>query len=1068
MRRTAVSFAALLLLVFAPAPLLTQVDYSTATLKGTVFDPQGLVVPGAGVTVSNSSTGWSKAVQSGADGTYRVAFIPPGTYKLQVNAASFATATAALSVLVGQAVNYDVHLKIGGTSDTVEVSEGAPVIAVEQTQQANSIGRRQVAELPNLSHLFTDSIFTLPGVSSSEAPRAQTPGFTGFQSTGFSIAGNNGRSNLVTIDGGENDVGYGQMRTPHLPVDAVEEFQVNRSSFAAEFGFTAGSAINVVTRSGSNTWHGGAHAFFRNEHTDATNYFAPRTEEKAFEQDFATGFSLGGPVVKNRLFVFTAYEFVKNGTPQFRNYAYTDAAKGIRSNAAQRSYVNQLAASGDPELQNIAGQLQFSLDPANFPNTTNLLVPNTGAFNDWKKYHNWMTRLDYQPTANDAITFRFSFKHDDSSYMSILDPLNAPDAAILVFLRDYTVLGAWTHSFTPRVINQLRVQVAPSLTADAPVVSPHTAYLRIAGLGQFGGEHYDPFWGRQRRFQFEDSLTVTKGKHSMKFGASYRPYSFELRDEVWFGGEFWFLDGAIPIVGGLIQPNSPAYAPLVNFNLAHGLPATGDPASYLTALQTFDLGIPVTFRQGFGNPQSAGWEHHFGAYAQDSWKVSRTLTIDFGGRLDVYAGPPPVPRNIYFSPRLGFAWSPGAGQKTVIRGGGGIFVGPVPVLVGYVNLLGDSGEYINQVATTLNPTDQRVLTLWAMLTGCDPQQPYICSKQPPFPQLQAADLNAAGLQIGPGQPGRAVAELMKSFKNNYSVQASLGVQRQLGTNTTVELTYQMSHGLHLMTLVDANVRETGVIDPFVGPFYTQVNPDLTQVQTYSSIGSSIYHGLLASVSRRLARGLQFQVNYTFSKTIDDTTDFNAEFMPFRPTRMNLERSLSTFDIRHNFVAHVVYATPFKPGGGFVSRVMADMTISPVLFLRSGIPFTVRVPGMQNGTLGESLWARPWHAGRNTGIGPNFFSLDMRITKSFYWNRDAGRKLDFIVQGTNILNHTNFSAVNDSFPANPNPFQVGKQTVNLLDGPYEFHGRRGLDPSQPLAFKAAFDLRQVQFGLKITF
>jgi hypothetical protein len=142
------------------------------------------------------------------------------------------------------------------------------------------------------------------------------------------------------------------------------------------------------------------------------------------------------------------------------------------------------------------------------------------------------------------------------------------------------------------------------------------------------------------------------------------------------------------------------------------------------------------------------------------------------------------------------------------------------------------------------------------------------------------------------------------------------------------------------------------------------------------------------------------------------------------------------------VASAVYAIPFKPRGGFVSHVLADISIAPVLFVRSGIPFTVRVPGMQNGTLGESLWARPWHAGRNTGIGPNFFSLDIRVTKSFYFNREAGRKLDFTVQGANILNHTNFSAVNDSFPTNPKPFQVGGQTLDLLHGPYNFHGITG--------------------------
>jgi hypothetical protein len=834
-----------------------------------------------------------------------------------------------------------------------------------------------------------------------------------------------------------------------VPLDSIQEFQVNRSSFAAEFAFTSGTAVNAVTRSGSNDWHGSVHAWFGNDHTNASNYFAPKSGSKAFQQDFVTGFALGGPVAKNRLFLFTAFEFVKGDTPQFRSYAYSDAPKGIRSDAAQQDYLNELVDSGDAELQAIAGQLQFLLDPSNFPNTANLLVPNTGAFNDWKKFYNWVTRMDYQPTAADTLTFRFSYLQDNGSRMWALDPSNAPDDATLGFWRDYTLLGAWSHVFSPRVINQLRVQVVPYNVGDSPVVSPHTAYLRIAGLGQFGGEHYQPFLAIERRFQFEDSVTVNRSTHTIKFGASYRPFSYALRNELFFGGEFQFWDGTIPIVGGLIPLTSPAFAPLVNFNLAHGLPAFGDPAAYLTALQSFDVGIPVAYRQGFGNPQVSNWEHYFGAYAQDSWKASRSLTIDFGGRLDVYAPASPVPRNIYFSPRLGFAWSPGHDQKMVIRGGGGIFVAPIPFFVGYVaNLLGDSSRHINQVATALTPTDQRVLTLWAILAGCDPQRPWLCTKQPPFPQLQAADITAAGFEIGPGQPGRVVSDLMQPYKNNYSVQASVSVERQLGTNMAVELGYQMYHGVHLQVPLDTNVKETGIIDPFVGPLYTQIDPDLVQRGTSASTGSSIYHGMLASLRRRFASGLQFQVNYTFSKTIDDSTDFNNEFMPFRPMRMRLERSLSTFDIRHNFAASAVYATPFKPGGGIVSNVLADMTIARVLFVRSGIPFTVRVPGMQNGTLGESLWARPWHAGRNTGIGPNFFSLDMRVSKSFYFNRDAGRKLDFMVQGTNILNHTNFSAVNDSFPTNPNPFQVGSRTINLLNGPYDLHGTRGLDASQP--------------------
>ncbi len=1069
MGKKALLVSPLVLLLAVSTPLPAQVDYSTATVKGTIFDPQGLLVPGAKVTVKDPGTGWSRAVQTGADGVYRVPLLLPGTYTLEVEASGFTALAATVSLSVGEIVNYDVHLKLGSARDTVVVGEEPGLILAGQTQQANTLGRRQIAELPNLTRLFTDSIFTLPGVSSSEAPRSQTPGFSGFESTGFSIGGSNGRQNLVTIDGGENDMGAGALRTPHVPLDSIKELQVNRSSFAAEFGFTAGTSVDVVTRGGTNTWHGNAHAFFNDEYTDATNFFAPRAPGKAFQQDLVTGFAAGGPLVRNKLFVFTAYEFIKSDAPQFRSYATNDAAKGIRSNPAQQGYVNQLAASGDPVLEAVAAQLQFLLDPRNFPNAAALLVPNTGAFDDWEKDHNGVTRIDYQPRANDTMTFRFSLAEDNGSRMQVLDPSNAPDDATLGHRRDYTLLGAWNHVLSPRWINQLRLQVVPYSGLDSTPVSPDTAYFRIAGLGQFGGEHYEPFSVVERRFQLEDSLAMVTGRHAVKVGASYRPFHYVVRNELFFGGDFQFWDGAVPIVGGLIQPTSPAYVPLLNFNLAHRWPATGDPATYLTALEAFDLGIPVAYRQGFGNPQVSGWEHPLAGYAQDSWTPSRNLTLDFGGRVDVYAPSAPVPRSIYLSPRLGLAWAPGSDQKTVVRAGGGVFIAPIPFFVAYVaNLLDDSGRYINQVAAALSPADHRILTLWAMLAGCDPQQPWLCSQRPPFRQLPAADVIAAGFQIGPGQPGRVVSSLRQPYQNNYSVQASLSIERQLGTNTALELGYQMYHGIHLQVPFDTNVTETGLIDPFAGPIYTRTNPDLAQQGIRASIGSSIYHGLVVSLSRRFAGGLQFQVNYTFSKAMDDTTDFNSEFMPFRPTRLGLERALSTFDIRHNFVANAVYTTPFKAGGGFVSHMMADATISPVLFLRSGIPFTIRVPGMQNGTVGESLWARPWHAGRNTGIGPNFFSLDVEAAKSFYFDRQAGRRIDFVVQGRNIFNRVNFSAVNDCFPANPNPFQVGGETMDLLNGPYRLHGIRGLDPSEPLGFKAAFEPRQVQFGLKLVF
>jgi hypothetical protein len=244
-----------------------------------------------------------------------------------------------------------------------------------------------------------------------------------------------------------------------------------------------------------------------------------------------------------------------------------------------------------------------------------------------------------------------------------------------------------------------------------------------------------------------------------------------------------------------------------------------------------------------------------------------------------------------------------------------------------------------------------------------------------------------------------------------------------------------------------------------GPQYAPINPSITQANSYSSIGNSMYHGLTTSLTKRYSNNFQAQVNYTFSKAIDDATDFNSQFASFFPTRLNLERGISAYNVTHNFVANAVYNTPFKAGAGqsVWSRMFADMTFSPILHMRSGIPFTLRVPGAANGTLGHNLYARPWYVERNTGIGPDFYDFDARIAKAFYINRDNGFKCEFIAEGTNLLNHTNFSSVNDQFsPGDP----------LLLTGPFNVQGNKNLAPSSSLGFTSAFPGRQIQFGLKL--
>ncbi|MGD0435245.1 MAG: carboxypeptidase regulatory-like domain-containing protein, partial [Bryobacteraceae bacterium] len=863
--------------VIVVPPLHAQADYSTATLKGTLYDPTDAVIGGVTITVINPETGVARVVKTGEDGAYIVPALTPGTYIVEAEVAGFAKSiTRGIVLSVGQVADFNIHLQIGAVSDVIEVTTAAPLIEVEKTQQANTVNETAVQNIPNLNRNFTESVFTLPGVSSSDAPRAQMPGFTGFLTSGFSVGGSNGRNNLVTIDGGENEYGSGQLRTPNVPVDSVQEFQVNRSSFGAEFGFTAGTAINVVTKSGTNALHGGVHAFFRDEDTDAQNYFAT---SKAFEQNFVSGLSLGGPIIKDKLFIFGSYEYIHQNTPEFRSYGTSPEALGLSSD--QATYLGLLSNSGDPTLKAIAAGLAPALNPQNFPATQELLGPNTGVFDDYKKYNDGVIRMDYMPDSNDSLTTRLSvMRHNESRIWPY--PTQSPSDSNVLFWNDYAILQSWTHTLSPTVINQLRVQAVPHDGADDYPDKPNSAYLDMGALGNFDGDHYLPYKVQERRFQFEDSVSWTKGNHALKFGVSYRPVDYNVTNQLWTSGEFDFFDGAIPLIA--LVPT--AAQPLLGaFNVQHGYPATGNPATNLSALQSFDLGLPVDFRQAFGNANWSSWANYVGAYAQDAWKLSPRLRIEYGGRIDYDAEPAPVPHGVYFSPRLGIAWDATGDQKTVIRAGSGVFVSPVYFQIPYLtNLLNDSGKYLSQVTAALPGVfpgvEGNAAALW---------QIGVAEGKLPFGSLNAADLAAlpaadgGPIVPGPGQAGRVVFDLAPNYKNNYTVQASFSIDRQLSRNLSLEVGYNYYRSVHIPLDQETNVRPTGVVDPFIGPIYTQINPNIIQNDTYSSIGNSTYNGLTASLSRRFSNGLQFQANYTFSKAIDDATDFNSNFTAFRPT-----------------------------------------------------------------------------------------------------------------------------------------------------------------------------------------
>ena len=1062
-------------------PAFSQVDVSSATIKGTVTDQNKAVVVGAIVTAKSTERGTIRTAKSGSDGSYVIPTLQPGAYEVRIEAQGFEAAIFPnAEITVGMTAVYDIELRPGGVQALVEITSEAPVIEVERTQQANTIDKRQVENLPNVGRTFTSYVYTLPGVSNSNAPRAQLAGrITGFSTSGFSIGGSNGRNNLITVDGGENEYGSGQARFD-IGTESIQEFQVNRNSFSAEFGFTAGTAINVITKSGTNSFHGSGYVFYRSDKTSARNFF-DFTNPRASDRQLFPGFTFGGPVVKNKLFFFSNYERNMVDAARFRTYT---ANALLQPNAAQAALLATLDANPSANVQRISSNLRRALTTtqATYPNTWKILTENEGTFNGLLRFNTWSTRVDYQVTDQDSINGRFTLTRNFTDDIGTGNG-NSPSVDATLTYRDYSSVVSWTHNFGGNVVNQLRGQVSPGNSAVTGPPEPATVGIIIAGLAGFGRNFGAPYIVHQWRAQFEDTLTWIRGSHTFKFGGSYRPVHYNFRNDLWFSGEYNF-------------------SPFFLYNLSSAVPAGADRTAFaaaagasagiqLNSLQNFNLNQPFLYRQGFNNSIWEGTGHYAGGFVQDTWKVHPRLTLDIGGRVDWDGEPPPVPRNAYFSPRLGFAWQMTGDGKTVLRGGSGVFYSPIYIQIpGYTSILNGSGTYINQIARSV-------------FGAVAIYQTGIAQGKYPFNFLTEADVNALGISTAAGAPGRVLFDLNPDYKNNYAIQANLGIQRQLTNSISVEVAYQMYHGLHIQQPVPLNyceagtpgcpatnaaqqaalaTRNTRVLGPLyrvcstgvVGTADTQCgrinDAGITQFTDYQSRGSSIYHGVTFSLTKRFSDYFSFQANYTFSKAIDDQTDFNSAFAPPFPTRLGTERSLSTFDVRSNFVVSGVFVSPFKAGAGhnFGSRALADITLSPSIFIRSGIPFTIRTGADINGdTRGGT--DRLFYIGRNTGIGPNFRSVNMRLSKMFRFGAESTKRIEFSVDGGNLFNRTNFGSVNELVPpvldaaGNPTAIDYLTDTVRLRGRP-DRDFRRG----EPLSFTTAFAPRQLLLGLKFAF
>ncbi len=608
--------------------------------------------------------------------------------------------------------------------------------------------------------------------------------------------------------------------------------------------------------------------------------------------------------------------------------------------------------------------------------------------------------------------------------------------------------------------------------------------LNIGGFGGFGRPNTLPSNSIEKHYDIYDNLTKIAGNHSFKFGGSVLLHRLDTTNETFFGGSFTF-GAAIP-VANLLGANAAAQAanPLNRFVLT----APGSPyrdannngiadvfEAPMTALQSFNLNLPIVYQQGFLAPGTGSRikqpTNRYAVYAQDAWKARQNLTLNYGLRYSISDEPLGVPTyKKDFQPRAGFSWDPWKDGKTVIRGGAGIFVGFLNAAIPNVT---------TQLGATTDPR-----TIYSVLTTATSgalglpssfavyqtllQRGIIGTRPITLADVSAAPLN---LRVGPNLPLELRFRLGPNYRNPTTYQASFGVQRDLGAGISLELTYLYARGLHLSRNRDINqIRRSGPVsplNPLGGPTFATAdfqNPLRFQDNIYEQTANSFYHGFTAQSQRRFSNNFSLNAHYTLAKSIDEVVDFNSSWSAQNPLDLRQDRSLSSFDQRHRLVISGVFQSSFN------NPALKDWVLAPIFVAQSGRPFNLLL-GFDANADRRSQSDRPGLAGRYTGVGEAFYSFDLRLGRRFFVKES--RFLELTIEGFNLFNRSNLLAVNNVLGAACTTSDrasfipcTAAGAVNLTD--YRLKGRRGLRTTDPLGFTSAFDPRQLQFGARFNF
>jgi hypothetical protein len=1043
-------------------PRASAQDAATGAIHGAVVDPHGLRIAGASIAVVSTATSVRYSATSDAEGRFSIDLLPPGDYAARVVAQDMSPQiTPQIHVDVGAAAELEFRLTIAGKEEKITVS-GAPALVDTQPSGVSTLlDERAIADLPLNGRRFSDLMLLSGGVT--QDPRSLTSATNG----DLSFGGLRGFQNSFLVDGGDFNNAFfaqarGLYRTPYqFSNEVVQEFRVSSNSYGAEQGRAGGAVVDVVTKSGSNHWHGTGLYYIRDSGFGGAA--DPFVDFKPHSRQQQGGGTLGGPIERNKIFFFAGFDQHYFHVPDVVEFldgsmqVVPQAGTGPYSPGDYEASDQALVFAAAAQLTSLAG----SYPAAQIGNAT-------------------YAKLDVNLTPRNQLALRYNSSRYWGSNNVFLDPASPVDYDSISnngeeMVSTDTGSASLISGITPRVISHLRAQFSRDLRQS--YTNTTDTLIKVTDIiDGIGRSDQLPRATREHRAQLAETLSLDTSRHSLKLGGDFLItwlYDYFPSQQ---SGEYLF---------DVIKVDPFTFEPM-----EAGLP--------LTPLRAYAHSVPKYYLQNFGADSSHPNSNDYAAFGQDTIRVTNHLALNLGVRWDLQtfttAGlisnplfPPAgrVPFNPHnYAPRAGLAYSIGKTHPLVIRAGYGLFYVRIPQIynsaIATENGITDSQVFLN----TSNYYDHQVFPVYPNPLVTCPLTNALCSLPAGFTEGVTNDVSA----------------FAPNFITPRVQQTSLTLEREIAGHTTVAISYLYVHGEHLIRALDVNLPppvaltyplfdSTGTI--FQGGFYTVdsfatwqytssltcpfppcINPlgrpiaQLGSIDEFQSAASSVYNGATLSINRRMPHGAYLRLSYTYAHAIDDGQDALVAGEPatvqnsYNP---NGERGPSVTDQRNHFVAAFsVEPRPFHREHELLGHILNNWKISSIVTAGSGRPVNATVTGDPNQDGNYDNDRLPGYT-RNGFTGPDYASTDLRLVRKIRIAHSD--RLEFTIDSFNLFNRDNqrVEITSSGLTVEATTFTQYSAYVDGIFYPGYYQ-----QPQNFLKPNAAFAPRQVQLGLKIIF